>query len=133
MALTEKQRRHLETRLQEERERALDILRRYDEGRDTSEESADGDLSNYPFHLADQGTDSYDQEMTTQLAQRASRDAVEADITGSAELLRLAERSELAERPRLAGDLYAGARQRARAFVRFLHAAVTGPWGIEPS
>jgi DnaK suppressor protein len=79
MALTEKQRRHLETRLQEERERALDILRRYDEGRDTSEESADGDLSNYPFHLADQGTDSYDQEMTTQLAQRASRELEEID------------------------------------------------------
>ena len=90
MALTETQRRHLEARLQEERERALDIIRRYDEGRDTGEATADGDLSNYPFHLADQGTDSYDQEMTTQFAQRASRELEEID----AALKRLYEHPE---------------------------------------
>jgi DnaK suppressor protein len=90
MALTDRQRRHLEARLQEERERALAIVRRYDEGRDTSEEAADGDLSKYPFHLADQGTDSYDQEMTTQFAQRASRELEEID----AALQRLYEHPE---------------------------------------
>ena len=77
--LTEKQRRHLEGRLQEERQRAQSILRRYDQARETSQEEADGDLSLYPFHPADQGTDSYDQEMSAQLAQRASRELEEID------------------------------------------------------
>jgi DnaK suppressor protein len=74
MALTDEQRRYLEGRLREERERALAIIRRYDEQRDTSMAAADGDISSYPFHLADQGTDSFDQEMMAQLAERASRE-----------------------------------------------------------
>ena len=78
MALTDDQRRHLEKRLREERERTLAIVRRYDEERGTNP-AADGGLSNYPFHLADRGTDSFDQEMTAQLAQRASRDLEEID------------------------------------------------------
>src|SRR5215211_6833782 len=71
MALTEKQLRHLEDRLREERERALRVIRRYDEGR--SNPAEDGDLTNYPFHLADQGTDTFDQELSTELAERATR------------------------------------------------------------
>ena len=90
MALTNEQRRHLEGRLREERERTLAIVRRYDEGRDTNLEASDGDLSNYPFHPADQGTDSFDQEMAAQLAQRASRDLEEID----AALQRLYEHPE---------------------------------------
>jgi RNA polymerase-binding transcription factor len=78
MALTDEQRRHLEKRLREERERTLAIVRRYDEARGTSL-TDDGGLSNYPFHLADRGTDSFDQEMTAQLAQRASRELEEID------------------------------------------------------
>ena len=77
MTLTEAQRRHLEHRLQEERERAQQVIRRYDEGRPNP--SDDGDITNYPFHLADQGTDSFDQEMSTQLAERASHDLEEID------------------------------------------------------
>ena len=77
MALTEEQRRHLEGRLQEERERALQVIRRYDEGR--SNAADDGDITNYPFHPADQGTDSFDQEMSTQLADRATRELEEID------------------------------------------------------
>jgi DnaK suppressor protein len=79
MGLTDDQRRHLERRLHEERERAQTIVRRYDEQRSTSLSAADGDISNYPFHLADRGTDSFDQEMTAQLAERASRDLEEID------------------------------------------------------
>ena len=79
MPLTTPQRQHLERRLQEERERAQAILRRYDEGRSATQNASDGDLSNYPFHIADQGTDSYDQEMGAQLAQRASRELEEID------------------------------------------------------
>jgi DnaK suppressor protein len=77
MALTEAQRRHLEARLREERERALQVVRRYDEGR--SNAADDGDITNYPFHMADQGTDSFDQEMSVQLADRASRELEEID------------------------------------------------------
>jgi RNA polymerase-binding transcription factor DksA len=79
MALTDDQRRHLERRLREERERALTIVRWYDEQRSTTLSGADGDISNYPFHLADRGTDSFDQEMTAQLAERASRELEEID------------------------------------------------------
>ena len=79
MALTEKQLRHLERRLHEERERAMEILRRYDEQRDTNSTEANGDLSDYPFHVADQGTDSYDQEMDIALVERASRELAEID------------------------------------------------------
>jgi len=77
MALTNAQRRHLEERLKEERERALQVIRGYDEGRSNPDE--DGDLTNYPYHMADQGTDSFDQEMSTQLADRASRELEEID------------------------------------------------------
>jgi DnaK suppressor protein len=79
MTLTDDQRRHLESRLREERGRALTIVRRYDEQRGASLSGADGDLSSYPFHLADRGTDSFDQEMTAQLAERASRELEEID------------------------------------------------------
>jgi DnaK suppressor protein len=77
MALTDAQRRHLEGRLKEERERALEVIRRYDEGRSNPDD--DGDLTNYPYHMADQGTDSFDQEMSTQLADRATRELEEID------------------------------------------------------
>ena len=77
MALTDTQRHHLESRLQEERERALRVIRRYDEGR--SNPADDGDLTNYPFHMADQGTDSFDQDMSVQLTERASRELAEIE------------------------------------------------------
>jgi DnaK suppressor protein len=77
MALTAEQRHYLESRLQEERERALQVIRRYDEG--GSNPADDGDLTNYPFHLADQGTDSIDQELSVEQAERASRDLEEID------------------------------------------------------
>src|SRR3954451_11840927 len=70
MALTDEQRRHLERRLQEERQRALRVIRTYDES--GSNPTGDGDITNYPFHMADQGTDSFDQEMSTKLAERAT-------------------------------------------------------------
>ena len=81
MALTEQQRRHLERRLQEERQRALDVIRRYDEtrGAGAEESDGDGDLSRYPFHIADQGTDSIDQEIDARLAERASQELAEID------------------------------------------------------
>lgn len=79
MGLNQEQRRHIERRLREERDRVVGVLRRFDANRDTSLTAAAGDLSDYPFHVADHGTDSYDQEMDTVLAERASRELEEID------------------------------------------------------
>ncbi len=79
MALTEEQRHRIEERLREERARVLSVLRRFDEDSATSVTAASGDLSDYPFHVADHGTDSYDQEMDTVQAERASREMEQTD------------------------------------------------------
>ncbi len=79
MVLNEEQRRRIEERLHEERDRVLKVLRRFEEDRDISIAEASGDISEYPFHVADRGTDSYDQEMDMLLAQRASRELEEID------------------------------------------------------
>ncbi len=79
MALNEEERRRIGQRLREERERVLAVLRRFDQDRDTSLTASAGDLSDYPFHVADHGTDSYDQEMDTVMAERASRELEEID------------------------------------------------------
>jgi RNA polymerase-binding transcription factor DksA len=77
MALTEEQRHRVEERLHEERARVLRVLDRFDEDSATSLTAASGDLSDYPFHVADHGTDSYDQEMDSVQAERASRELEE--------------------------------------------------------
>ena len=79
MALTPEERQQIELRLHDERERVLKILRQFEEGRDSSGTEAAGDISEYPFHVADRGTDSFDQEMDMALAQRASRELEEID------------------------------------------------------
>jgi len=79
MTLNDEQRRRIEQRLHEERDRVLSVLKRFDEDRETSLTAASGDLSDYPFHVADHGTDSYDQEMDTVLAERASRELEDID------------------------------------------------------
>jgi DnaK suppressor protein len=48
---------HFEKRLLHERERAVKALRQMED-----DENADGDLTTYPFHLADEGTDTMEQE-----------------------------------------------------------------------
>jgi DnaK suppressor protein len=74
MPLTGEQLHRIGERLLEERARVLSVLRRFDEDSALSATAASGDLSDYPFHLADHGTDSYDQEMDTVQAERASRE-----------------------------------------------------------
>src|SRR5215212_8499589 len=74
MPLTAEQRTHLEGRLKEERERALKIISRYNEELRTSEEEQSGDLSTYPFHLADEGTDTMQRELDAVLATRATNE-----------------------------------------------------------
>ena len=77
MALTGEQLHRIGERLLEERARVLNVLRRFDEDSAISPTAASGDLSDYPFHVADHGTDSYDQEMDTVQAERASRELEE--------------------------------------------------------
>lgn len=79
MALNQSQRSHIEARLREEREEVLAVLRRYDEGRATTPSDAAGDLSHFPFHPADHGSDSYEEDMGTVFAERASRELKEID------------------------------------------------------
>jgi RNA polymerase-binding transcription factor DksA len=71
MPLTESQRRHLERRLREERALVVRSLGRYneEEGSGTERDRA-GDISAAPFHLADEGTDTYDREFSGSLAAR---------------------------------------------------------------
>ena len=55
--MNQKNRDHLEQRLLQERERAVRALRHLESG-----SNEDGDLTTYPFHLADEGTDTMEQE-----------------------------------------------------------------------
>jgi len=64
--MTEEQRTHLEQRLLQERARANRALERLDEAA-TSATVEDGDLTSYPLHLADQGTDAQEQEKSLML------------------------------------------------------------------
>lgn len=87
MALTPKQLKHLETRLLEERKRVVDALARY--SRDTSDtlQEQAGDVSAYR-EMADQGTDTEDQEVDAANAARETAELAEID----AALERLYER-----------------------------------------
>ena len=80
MALTQAQRTHLERRLRDERQRALDSLNRSlaAHERETEEESS-GDVSAMPTHQADLGTDTMEQEMEAADATRVSRELQEID------------------------------------------------------
>jgi len=79
MPLTDEQRKHLEQRLVEERARLAKSLDRYEEESGTSSRDSDGDLTSMPFHMADQGTDTYQQEFDASNAARQSRELSEID------------------------------------------------------
>ena len=66
--MTDEQRSTLERRLLEERDRVLERAGRHDE--DIAAASADGDLTTYPLHLADEGTDTMEQEKDLLLRSR---------------------------------------------------------------
>ncbi len=64
---------HLEKRLLEERERVMKELGHYDEQFSGTEQSQDGDLSSYSFHMADQGTDAMEREKQFLFASKEGR------------------------------------------------------------
>src|SRR5512141_1887772 len=61
---------HFERRLLDERKRALAQVQQFDETIGANQEDADGSLTNWPFHMADQGSDTYEQEQNFVFAGR---------------------------------------------------------------
>jgi DnaK suppressor protein len=75
--MNDTERRHLEQRLLQERERANTALERYEEMTRTSTED-DGELTQYKQHPADEGTDTMEQEQ--QMLLLAKESSVLGDI-----------------------------------------------------
>ena len=64
---------HFEKRLLEEHKRVLKELGNYTEAFNATPQSADGDLSSYSFHMADQGTDAMEREKAFLFASQEGR------------------------------------------------------------
>ncbi len=60
--MDDRQRKQIESRLLEERNSRLEALAALDERFKERMEGDDGDLTNYPLHMADEGTDTMEQE-----------------------------------------------------------------------
>ena len=79
-SMTPEQRKHIETRLIEERDRTMKLLDRYaDQHESEDEEDQAGDLSKMPLHMADQGTDTMQQELDAVMVDRESKTLAEID------------------------------------------------------
>jgi len=78
--LTTKQRAHLETRLKEERTLALELINRgTEELAGNADQDQSGSTSRVPFHPADLGTDTIDEEIQASNATRVSNELAEID------------------------------------------------------
>lgn len=64
---------HFEKRLLEERKRVVKELGNYTEAFGATPQNADGDLSSYSFHMADQGTDAMEREKAFLFASQEGR------------------------------------------------------------
>jgi RNA polymerase-binding transcription factor DksA len=80
MPLTPEQRTHLEKRLRDERARTIQLLNSIvaDRSPASSQEEA-GDLTSMPFHPADLGTDTMNEELDESNATRATQELNEID------------------------------------------------------
>lgn len=76
--MNESQRNHLEERLQEERRRTVRALERSDESTRVSTLD-DGELTNYSQHLADEGSDTMEQEKALMLLSQEGQRLAEID------------------------------------------------------
>ena len=72
-SMTKKSLTYFEKRLLEERKRVLKELGNYSETFGATPQSADGDLSSYSFHMADQGTDAMEREKAFLFASQEGR------------------------------------------------------------
>jgi DnaK suppressor protein len=66
-------------RLLDERNRVLAQLREFDVQLGTSQTELDGEITNYPFHMADEGTDTFEREQSSVLATREGRLLLQID------------------------------------------------------
>ena len=64
---------HFEKRLLDERKRAVAQMQQFGQDLRTSQEEADGENTSWRFHMADEGTDTYEREQTFLLASREGR------------------------------------------------------------
>lgn len=71
--MPKKQLQYFEKRLLDERRRVLKELGQYDEAFGATPQSADGGLSSYSFHMADQGTDAMEREKAFLFASQEGR------------------------------------------------------------
>lgn len=71
--MSKKHLQHFEKRLIDERKRVLKELGKYDEVFNSTDQSSDGDLSSYSFHMADQGTDAMEREKSFLFASQEGR------------------------------------------------------------
>lgn len=71
--MSKKHLQHFEKRLLDERKRVLKELGKYDEVFNATDQSSDGDLSSYSFHMADQGTDAMEREKAFLFASQEGR------------------------------------------------------------
>jgi len=72
-SLTKKQLQTLEKLLMDERKRVLKELGQWDDSMSNTEQGADGDLSSYSLHMADQGTDAMEREKAFLFASKEGR------------------------------------------------------------
>jgi DnaK suppressor protein len=80
MELTTAQREHLEHRLQEERARVLrDLNRLVGDLSDGDEQDRAADLTKAPFHMADLGSDTMENELAASNVTRESRELADID------------------------------------------------------
>lgn len=79
--MTDEQRKHIEKRLLDERAAATSLLSRYASRHENAEDRQDeaGDLTNMPLHMADQGTDTMQQELDAVMVDRESHNLNEID------------------------------------------------------
>ena len=78
--MTRDQRNHLEARLLQERERITQLLSRYTEQHeDEDEQDQAGDITKMPLHMADEGTDTMQQELDAAMADRETAALTEID------------------------------------------------------
>lgn len=75
--MKQSERDHLEKRLLKERERVLKALRQLDDV--MAPLDGDGELTNYPLHLADEGTDTMEQEQSFLLLSKEGRLLIDID------------------------------------------------------
>jgi len=64
---------HFEKRLLEERKRAVAQMQQFGEDLRTSQEDSDGEVTSWRFHMADEGTDTFEREQSFLLASREGR------------------------------------------------------------